>query len=267
MTMLTSPRTSRYPLSNTLILASLALVTILGTECADPSTHSSLVEPGRVLLAKGKPVDTNSRANLVWADSVLMNGNMVAAGIGGDGRLKDGSPSSGSPSNEYQAAWCGVSAFFASGTDLNFKPNSSWTTSMQSACGSQRLYTFYWNGPDAPGTTNGPHSIAYGLGSLTVGQSVSQSEAFGVQLQGCDILMFSDSARYTPSNSPRQTRLPDVIVNGVTERQWRIESQGTHQGACVTYNHNGSVKSVGPWYVLPFSLTVTEVSYPWSSYP
>ena len=267
MTMSTSRRASRYPISNTLMLASLAALAILVTECADPSARSSLMEPGRALFAKGGPVDTNPRANLVWADSVLVNGSMVPAGIRGDGRLKNGSPSSGAPSNEYQAAWCGVSAFFQSGTDLSFKPNSNWTTSMQSACGSQRLYIFYLSGPGAAGTANGPHSIAYGLWSRAVGQSVSQSEAFGVQLPGCDALMFSDSARYAPSSSPQQTRLPDVIVNGITERQWRIETQNTHQGACVTYNHNGSVKSVGPWYVLPFSLTVTEVSYPWSSYP
>ena len=263
---MTPRRVARYPLSRKPILPALAMVASLVTGCADPSARDSVVEPKQALLAKEGRVDTSPRASLVWADSVVVNGSNVPAGIRGDGRLKNGSPSSGTPSNEYQGAWCGVTAF-ASGADLDFKPNSSWTTSMQSACGSQRLYNFYWSGPGAGGTPNGPHSIARGLWSLAAGQSVSQWEGFGVQLTGCGILMFNDSALYAPSSSPRQTRLPDVTVNGVTERQWRIESQGTHQGACVTYNKNGSVKSVGPWYVLPFSLTVTEVSYPWSSYP
>jgi hypothetical protein len=58
-----------------------------------------------------------------------------------------------------------------------------------------------------------------------------------------------------------------VVVNGVTERQWRVESQGSHQAVCVTYKPNGAINTVGPWYYLPFSFVVTEVSYPWSKYP
>jgi hypothetical protein len=216
--------------------------------------------------AFAKSVDTNSRANLVWADSVVINGVTVAAGIRGDGRLKNGAPSTGIPSNEYQGAWCGVAAFDDYG-NLNFKPNGSWSSTMASACGSPRAYMFYLNGPTGTATANAPHSIADGLWSLAPGQSVAQSEEFGLTLPGCAILMFSDSIAYAPSSSPRQTRLPDVVVNGVTEREWRIESQGSHEAACVIYNRNGSVKAVGPWYYLPFALTVTEVSYPWSHYP
>jgi hypothetical protein len=243
----------------------LGLVAAIG--CADSAPRGGLLEPRSMLAAKSAQPDTNPRANLVWADSVVINGAAVAAGIRGDGRLKDGSASTGMPTNEYQGAWCGTSAFRSGGADLNFKPNSSWSTSMQSVCGSQRLYNFYLSGSNGAPTLNGPHSYAWGLWTLSAGQSVLQSEGFGVQLTGCGILMFSDSARYAPASSVRQTRLADVVVNGVTQRQWRIESQGSHQAACVVYNPNGSVKSVGPWYYLPFALTVTEVKYPWSSYP
>ena len=180
---MTPRRVARYPLSRKPILPALAMVASLVTGCADPSARDSVVEPKQALLAKEGRVDTSPRASLVWADSVVVNGTNLPAGIRGDGRLKNGSPSPGTPSNEYQGAWCGVTAF-ASGADLDFKPNSSWTTSMQSACGSQRLYNFYWSGPGAGGTPNGPHSIARGLWSLAAGQSVSQWEGFGVQLHG-----------------------------------------------------------------------------------
>ena len=235
--------------------------------CAKSDSDRSMMEPdGGARFGKGGSTDTRPRANVVWADSVTINGTGVAAGIRGDGRLKDGSASTGSPSNEYQAAWCGVAAF-DNNNDLDFKPNSNWTSSMAPACGSQRMYMFYLNGPDGSPTANAPHSIAGGLWTLAVGQSSTQSQAFGLALPGCGLLVYNDSAKYSPSNSPLQTRLPDVVVNGVTERQWRIESQGTHLAACATYNPNGSLKTVGPWYYLPFSLTVTELSYPWSTYP
>jgi hypothetical protein len=251
----------------TLQIVVALLAGMAAASCFDASSHQTSLEAPAGIVAARINVDTLPRANLVWADSVIVNGVTVAAGIRGDGRLKNGAPSTGSPSNEYQGAWCGVGAFARDGTDLNFTPNVNWTTSMQPACGSQRLYNFYMNGPNGAPTASGPHSFAFGLWTLAIGQSATPTEAFGVQLPGCDLLMFSDSARYAPANSPRQTRLQDVVVNGVTQRQWRIETQGSHQAACVVYNRNGTVKSVGPWYFLPFSLTVTEVKYPWSSYP
>lgn len=250
-----------------LMLVAPATIILLMTACGEPSVQTTPVSPDMpALFGKGGNVDTRPRANFVWADSVVINGLTVAAGVRGDGRLKNGSASTGNPSNEYQAAWCGVSAFDQNG-DLDFKPNSSWTSSMTTACGSQRMYMFYLNGPDGSPTANAPHSFARGLWNLAVGQSTSQPEDFGVQLPGCGLLIYNDSARYSPSSSPRQMRLPDVVVGGVTERRWRVESQGTHQAVCATYNPNGSVKTVGPWYYLPFSLTVTEASYPWSTYP
>ena len=55
--------------------------------------------------------------------------------------------------------------------------------------------------------------------------------------------------------------------DGRIVRQWRIESQGTHQAVCLVFNTNGSIKSMGPWYFLPFAVTVTEVPYPYQNYP
>ena len=186
---------------------------IAAISCADSPTTRTITEPHSGSVFAKNQVDTNPRANLVWADFLLVDGVQTPAGIRGDGRLKNGAVSAGTPSNEYQGAWCGTSAFRL-GADLDFKPNSGWTRSMQSACGSERLYRFYLNGPTGTPVAVGSHSIARGLWSLAIGQSAAQWEGFGVQLPGCDLLMFNDT-----------------------------------------------------WYYLPFSLTVTEVRYPWSSYP
>lgn len=227
--------------------------------CVTDNTEST----GPLLAAKGAPVDSSPRGSLVWADSVLVNGNLVPTGIRGDGRLKDGSAATGSPSNEYQGNYCGVQAFASPVPDLNYKPDGLYgnlTAAQKAICGPARFYNFYLGGPSGAPTAAFAHSIARGLWSLAAGQSAVQWEGFGI----CGgKLMYNDSTRYAPSNSPLQTRLPDV--GGA--RQWRIESRGTHKGVCVTYNPNGSVKAVGPGLLLPFSLTVTEVPYPFPTFP
>jgi hypothetical protein len=51
-------------------------------------------------------------------------------------------------------------------------------------------------------------------------------------------------------------------------RQWRIESQGAHVGACVANGHKaGTYVANGVTYFVPFALTVTEVPAPAPSYP
>src|SRR2546428_4371707 len=108
-------------------------------------------------------VDTDSRANLVWADSILVNASFVPAGIRGDGRLKTGAASTGTPSNEYQGAVCGVQATLWTGSgesgDLNFKPDGEYSSTMQPTCGAARAYNFFLGGPSAPPTASNPHSI------------------------------------------------------------------------------------------------------------
>jgi hypothetical protein len=59
------------------------------------------------------------RARFSWADSVNVGTaaqpQWVPAGIRGDGRLRRGDPATGSPSNEYQGDFCGISALVARG--------------------------------------------------------------------------------------------------------------------------------------------------------
>lgn len=238
-----------------------ALVLIVACHAgSDPEAELA----GPMLKAAGRPADTSKRANLVWADAVSVDGSIVPSGIRGDGRLKDGSAATGSPPNEYQGNYCGVQAFESPVPDLNYKPDGLYgnlTAAQKAVCGPARFYNFYLGGPSTAPTVGFSHSIARGLWSLAPGQSAVQWEGFGSICGGK--LMYNDSTRYAPSNSLLQTRLPDVA--GV--RQWRIESRGTHMGVCVTYNKNGSVKSVGPGLFMPFSLTVTEVPSPFPTFP
>lgn len=248
------------------VVSALALI-VACRAGSEPNSELS----GPLLNAAGKPMDTNARANLVWADVVPVDGSVVPAGIRGDGRLKTGVAASGSPSNEYQGAFCGVSAFLATANngsgELNFDPDTYYSSTMQATCGAARSYHFYLAGAGAAPTVSGPHSIARGLALLGPGQSAVQFEGFGLQLPTCQRVMYNDSTQYAPSNSPLQTRLPDLITPTGTVRQWRVESRGTHMGVCVTYNKNGSVKSVGPGLFMPFSLTVTEVPSPFPTFP
>ena len=254
---------------------SLVVAVMLAIGCSDQGTDVAGPRTAAPAFARTQ-VDSNSRANLVWADAVLINGVWVPAGIRGDGRLKDGSSATGPLSNEYQGGWCGVAATLATtgtspGGDMNYTPGISYTSSMQTACsGGARVYEFYLSADSAhlnpTALVFGPHSIARGLANLAPGAAITQWEGFGIQQATCSILMFNDL--FPPSQSLRYTRLPDVVVNGRTVRQWRIESQGSHIAACVKNGSKpGTYVLQGPYYYVPFALTVTEVPYPYSSYP
>ena len=251
------------------------VVAVLALGCADQGTDLAGPRAAAPSFAKTK-VDGNSRASLVWADSVLVNGVRVPAGIRGDGRLRDGSPATGTPSNEYQGNWCGVAATLATaGTtpsgDMDYTPGINYTSSMVTACsGGPRVYEFYLSSDSAhlnpSALASGPHSIARGLANLAPGAVVTQWEGFGIQQSNCSNLMFNDL--FPPSQSLRYMRLADVVVGGRTARRWRIESQGSHVAACVKNGARpGTYVLQGPYYFVPFALTVTEVPYPYSSYP
>ena len=215
------------------------------------------------------------RANFVWADSVLVNGAWVPAGIRGDGRLKDGSPATGTPSNEYQGLFCGVvGRLYTTGKapseQFYYEPGAV-TSTMQTAChGGSRIYEVYLSSDASHLNPSplalSPSSRARGLASLAPGATVTQWEGFGPIQPNCPILMFNDS--FPPSQSLRYTRLPDVVAGGRSARQWRIESQGSHIGACVQNGHKaGTYVANGVTYFVPLSLTVTEVPAPAPSYP
>ena len=250
--------------------AALAVVVLLPA-CRADRTASEPFEPtvagGQPLLAHGH-VDQNPRAVLSLADSIFVSdsGRFVPAGIRGDGRVRDGTAAPAGKSSEYQGDWCGVSARFELGTDLNADPDAGYSASTMSACGSKRQYRFYLSGPSLAPTVSGPHSIASGLATRAVGQSVLQPEGFGVQLTNCQRLMFD--SQYPPSATVRQTRLSDTIdTQGRSVRRWRIESEGSHRAMCLVPGKGNSLVPTGVTYFLPFRITIVEVPYPYSVYP
>jgi hypothetical protein len=78
--------------------------------------------------------------------------------------------------------------------------------------------------------------------------------------------MFNDA--FPPANSLRYTRLSDSTTPSGPVRRWRIASQGSHMAACVSMgNKAGTYVPNGIYYFVPFVLTVTEVPYPYPTYP
>ena len=203
-----------------------------------------------------------SRANYVFADSVDLAAAGTApqwskTGIRGDGRLKNGAASTGSPSNEYEGGSCGVDATLGSTATFNTDPDHGWTSAMQATCGGMRLFNFYLNGLGGAPTPIGPHSVVDAFSGLAVGASTTREARFGVQQSTCDGLRFTNA--FPPSNNARVTRLPDVSTPTGFVKQWRIESQGSHLAACILVGKAGRVTFTGVTYYLPFAITVREV--------
>jgi len=143
---------------------------------------------------------------------------------------------------------------------------------MSGACGSARQLAFYLGDANAISTTPtwvGPHIIVDGIWTLTAGQSRLQPLIIGMQLVTCQLRF---DATYAGADNIRVSRLPDVSVTDATghivaARQWRVESQGNHRAACLTPAANGKYTDTGTRYFLPFSMLVTQVPYPFATYP
>lgn len=220
-------------------------------------------------------VDTFPRANVVWEDSV----NVAAAGqparwepalITGDYRTKTGTPIATGKSGEYQETFCGsagllrTKAMEDTAYALNFDPDFFWTSSMEGPCGGgKRYYQFYFSGRGAAPLQYGPQHYALKLATLAVGQSFSEEVHFGIQQTNCAPLRF-DSA-YPPSTNALVTRLPDSLASSGFVRRWRVQSQGNHIAMC-TVNTPRGAKPIASYY-MPFAYVITEVRYPWPSYP
>jgi len=219
-------------------------------------------------------VDTFPRANVVWEDSV----NVAPPGqperwepalITGDYRTKTGTPITTGKSGEYQETFCGSAGLLRTkqmaDTDyaLNFEVDFFWTSAMEVPCGGKRYYQFYFSGRGAAPIQYGPQHYALKLGTLAVGQSLSEEVHFGIQQTNCAPLRF-DSA-YPPSTNALVTRLPDSLASTGFVRRWRVQSQGNHIAMC-TVNTNRGVKTIASFY-MPFAYVITEVQYPWPSYP
>jgi hypothetical protein len=151
--------------------------------------------------------------------------------------------------------------------DFNYQPDRTWSSSMPASCQPARYYLLYLNGPDSTPFVTRPHEIASGIATMAVGETRIQAFRSGT-LGDVGVGLWWDDA-YPPASSLLFTRLPDVTDEfGRTVRQWRIETRGTHRAMGVVQNPNGRGQVVtGTTYYLPFSMTVTEVPYPFPTYP
>jgi len=219
-------------------------------------------------------VDTYPRANVVWEDSV----NVAAPGqperwepalITGDYRTKTGTPITMGKSGEYQETFCGSSGLLRTKAmddtayALNFDPDFFWTSAMEGPCGGKRYYQFYFSGRGAAPLRYGPQHYALKLATLAVGQSFSEEVHFGIQQTNCAPLRFDST--YPPSTNALVTRLPDSVTSSGPVRRWRVQSQGNHIAMCTT-GINKPIKPIASFY-MPFAYVITEVTYPWPSYP
>ena len=202
-------------------------------------------------------VDTHSRVNYVIADQVEVNGVLQPAGIKGDGRLKDGSLSTAGGS-EYQGDFCGVTGLIFNQPRENGNLQIDGGDGTNQSCGGPRFYVFNLNGQLV---NSAPMHRVFDIWSLGVGQTVSTGQGFGVDLTGCSLLMFN--SQYGGDNL-KVTRTD----NGTGPRQWTVESQGNHLAACIVPSkRGGTYVATGVMYNLPFSMVVTEVPYPYPTYP
>jgi hypothetical protein len=212
-----------------------------------------------------------SRAHLVWADQVNLAApgstpDWQPAGIQGDDRDRFGA-AGGIASDEYQGAFCGVTAFIwnaranESGT-LKVDPDAGYTSSLSSSCGSARTFRFYLNGTGSAPASIGALFLVTAIWKLEANASVLQSMSFAPQgaLTACE-LQFDNA--FPPASHVRVTRLADVG----SVRQWRVESQGSHRAACTVPDKRGRPVPTGVSYFLPFSITVTEVAAPHPTFP
>ena len=203
--------------------------------------------------------DTDSRALIVFSDAP----HGVAPGVEGDSRSKDGS-TNGTP-DEYQGSYCGVFAKLFTGAggsgNLDADFGANYTSTMSSSCGSARSLTFHLGGALGD-VVYAPHFVVQGLALLAVNESRPQAVGFGIQQPNCQRVRFD--SQYSGVTDGRITRLDDGST-GV--RQWRVESQEPHKAQCLAMRKNGTLYPAGDPIVLPFSYTVTEVPYPYPTYP
>ena len=224
---------------------------------------------------RGQP-RIQTKPNLVWEDSV----NVAAAGqpplwekalLTGDYRDLHGQPRTDGTSGEYQHGFCGSSAYMQAQPNgsypdaaLNFEVDFGYDpVSMDGLCGGERYYQVFFAGRANAATRVTPQHYALKLGTLAVGQTLSEEVHFGIQLSNCAPLRYDST--YPPSTNALVTRLTDTVdVSGV-HRRWRVQSQGNHFAIC-TINTNKGVKPLASYY-LPFAFTITEIMAPFPSFP
>jgi hypothetical protein len=107
---------------------------------------------------------------------------------------------------------------------------------------------------------------ARNLRDLAVGAERTQNMPFDyVDRSGCESFRFrADSINGAEISSQTVARRLADLAGGI--RQWRVESRGTHNARCMV-TVRGSLQPTGAPVYLPFSLTVTEVPYPYPTQP
>ena len=251
------------------IVSVVASIAIIGCVASDSTGTENSSSPS-IRYAKGGG-SVHPLANYSFADSVNVAptsspASWSIAGIQGDGRMKDGAPSTGGASNEYQGNFCGVYAVAGlaqAPEGFNTDADIYWTSSMAASCGSARGFRFFLGGLSAAPTLVGPHTLI-DVSALAVGQIATRLARFGVHLPNCAGIRFGDA--YPLSSNVRVTRLPDVVSADGVAKSWRIESQGSHRGACMIQGKKDLVPT-GVYPYLPFALTLTEVWPPFTTFP
>lgn len=241
--------------------AIVLLLALVGCGDAVPRVVGPASSPS---FGKGGSVDTDSRARLVWADQVLVNGVLVDAGIAGDDRDRNGAMD-GTP-DEYQGQLCGVhakifnTAYASNSGDLVFDPNFDYPGR---SCGAERLLRVHLSytagGARGEATVLGPFTNVRNLWSIGPGAvSPPQAMRFNyVNQPGCETLVFN-SGLYQASSDVRATGLDNgVDESGRSVRRWLVESMEPHLAVC-TVTKKGQAVANGTRF-LPFSVTVTEV--------
>jgi hypothetical protein len=211
--------------------------------------------------------DTNSRLNYVVEDQV----DVAAPGappliemsrIQGDGRLRDGSSSNGA-SSEYQSAFCGATGSVVTMPEANGSPGTGLLAFQPGngnyPCGARRYFVMNLDGVMV---NVNPLSRVPAVWWIGVGGTAVTTEGFGVDLPNCQVLKFDPAVG---GDNVAVTRLD----GGTGPRRWHLRSAGTHMAACTVLAKKGPVSYVptGKKYYLPFSIMVTEVPYPWPTYP
>ena len=260
-------------------MRSCSLALAVAALCLGCSPAADLVAPAptRAALAAAK-VDQLPRARLSFADSLNVGTaslpQWVPTAYRGDGRLRGGTAGGGAVSNEYQGNFCGVTANIGTGTggqstQFAFDPDGGWTSSLPAPCQPARFVVAYINGTaGAPGVTR-QHLYFPNLGSIAVGDTMIQAWNNGTLAELGQGRWFDDA--YPPAASLRLIRLTNVTDEfGRSVRQWRIESRGSHRAMGAINDPNsrkGGVIPSGITYYMPWSMTVTEVPYPYPTYP
>jgi hypothetical protein len=259
-------------------LAGMLIAGLVLAACvADEPTATRL--DARVITAKlAGNVDNTARARFTMADSI--NVGTIAApvwvpgAVRGDGRLRDGSPAvAGRLSNEYQGNFCSVNAVIGSGlkgegTQFFLQMGRFASSTLPASCLPTRYNRYYVNGPDqAPVNASTQASIA-AVSSMAAGETSIQPFHNGTMAELGYALWWDDA--YPPASSVLVTRLPNVIDEyGRSVRQWRVASQGSHKAALVlpaTSKKSGPTIT-GTFYYMPWAMTITEVPYPFPTYP